>query len=68
MPWPIGENDAGMLAAVPERTLPPMRSSASSGSFGHGGIEAFYHYLLESLRVTCDERTRRAYTSPANGG
>lgn len=58
MPWPISEHDRRMLVIWPKKTLPPEASQAIGRELQNGGIEAFYHYLLNYDTGTFDERTR----------
>ncbi len=62
MPWPIGENDRRMLVLWPERTLPEKASLRIKWELANGGVEAFYHYLLEYDTGDFDERTRPPHT------
>lgn len=62
MPWPIGENDRRMLVLWPEKTLPEKMQKRIQWETENGGIDAFFHYLLDYPVGEFDKRTRPPLT------
>jgi len=45
-PFPLEESDRRFMVIWPEQTLPPEMQQAVVDEINNGGIESFYHYLL----------------------